>query len=574
MSALDSQLLKLVQLHAPIKARKLATILADEFGKHVDRSDVNSALYRMKGEGKADINASYEWSLPPGVAASTGNIKVKAKQKVKGKINTAISTRPAQAAIEFTKEQQAVIDLDPTQHLLIRGQAGSGKTTVLAARAGKILSATSKGTVLFLTYNVALCAYVKKAFTQAGMKGDIDVKTFHDWAKHSAQNLGATFNGWVDGKVRAEQLKLLIKQAEKELGSHRLYKLEDTTHLITWWGDELAWLFGQHIMRLDEYLTVERSNRGTAVRVTQEDRRFIWCVYELYLEWLEESRQEDYDNPAGLLLRTLQEQGGDMPDSLRYDHVMVDEVQDFDKSWLLAVVKVPKVSLSMAGDLAQKIYRRNFSWVSVGIQVQGGRSRRLASSHRTTQQIMDVAEYLLDNNDVKNSADYTVPVRPKKVGDLVKRLISSNPKQAYNEGYQWVADHFKRLRTTTVAVVMPFSRQLYPAQKALESLGLTVTKAKGASLGNFSGGVVVTTFHQLKGLEFDHVVIMGLHDAQYPGRFLEHMAEDDWEEENNLLRRVLYVAMTRAKESVVLIGSDPFCQFFKQVPSNLIEDIK
>jgi len=73
------------------------------------------------------------------------------------------------------------------------------------------------------------------------------------------------------------------------------------------------------------------------------------------------TRQEDYDNPAGLLLRALEEQGGIFPDALRYDHLMIDEVQDFDKSGLLAAVKVPRVSLSLAGDLAQKIYRRNFT---------------------------------------------------------------------------------------------------------------------------------------------------------------------------------------------------------------------
>ena len=120
---------------------------------------------------------------------------------------------------------------------------------------------------------------------------------------------------------------------------------------------------------------------------------------------------------------------------------------------------------------------------------------------------------------------------------------------------------------------MPFNRQLIPAQKALDKLGVTVKKAKGATLGSFSGGVVVTTYHQLKGLEFDHVVIMGLHDAQYPGRLLENVPEEDQADEENLLRRVLYVAMTRAKESATLVGSEPFCRFLKDVPDDLIEKV-
>ncbi|GAA5169771.1 UvrD-helicase domain-containing protein [Modicisalibacter zincidurans] len=560
----EAQVTKLLHLHAPVKARQLATILGDEFGLHVDRSDVNTLLYRLRTEGKAEIDASYRWRLA-GAATQAGD---GADTSV-----ASVPAEPAQPTIAFTDEQQAVIDLDPTQHLLVRGQAGSGKTTVLAARAGRLLSAMAKGSLLFLTYNSALCAYVKKAFRQAGMKGEVDVRTFHDWSRSTAKAMGFEFTGWVDGKARGDQLKRLVKEAEEEVGSHRLFDLKEAPDLLGWWGDEIAWLFGQHVTRLEDYLAVERTGRGTAVRVTQEDRRFIWCVYELYQEWLEETRQEDYDNPAGLLLRVLMERGGDLPNEYRYDHVMIDEVQDFDKSWLLVAAKIPRVSLSMAGDMAQKIYRRSFTWTSVGIQVQGGRSRRLSASHRTTRQVMDVAEYLLAGNDVTENVDYTTPVRPNKEGERVRLLLASDARQAYDKGYDFVASEFKRLRTTSVAVVLPFSRQLYPAQKALEKRGVKVKKAKGAGLGGFTGGVAVTTYHQLKGLEFDHVVVMGLHDAQYPGRILDSIAREDMEQEASLLRRVLYVAVTRAKQSVTLVGSLPFCRFFEDVPEELFDSL-
>ncbi|WP_277809997.1 3'-5' exonuclease [Chromohalobacter canadensis] len=560
----ETQVMKLLSLHAPIKARHLASILGNEFGLHVDRSDINALLYRLRKEGKAKVNASYQWSLVGGVAQGDDEA---------GSRVASLQAEPAQSTITFTDEQQAVINLDPSQHLLIRGQAGSGKTTVLAARAGKILSAMTKGSLLFLTYNSALCAYVKKSFRQAGMKGDIEVKTFHDWSRSTAKAMGFEFSGWVDGKARSEQLKRLVKEAEEEVGRHRFFDLEGAPHLLGWWGEEIAWLFGQYITRLDDYLAVERTGRGTAVRVTQEDRRFIWSVYELYQEWLEETRQEDYDNPAGLLLRVMMEQGGDLPEEYRHDHVMIDEVQDFDKSWLLVAAKIPRVSLSMAGDMAQKIYRRSFTWVSLGIQVQGGRSRRLSASHRTTRQVMDVAEHLLADNDVTGNADYTVPVRPVKEGEKVRLLLASDAKQAYDKGYDFVASEYKRLRTTSVVVVLPFSRQLYPAQKALEQRGLNVKKVKGAGLGGFVGGVAVTTYHQLKGLEFDHVIIMGLHDAQYPGRLLESVAMEDMDQEASMLRRVLYVAMTRAKQSVTLVGSLPFCRFYDDVPEEMFNSI-
>lgn len=551
---LEKQLQSLLSIHGPVKARKLTKILADEFGYHVDRTDVNSILYALKAQGGVDLSSGYEWSL-----LSSDNS------------DTAPSPSPS---IIFTEEQQAIINLDPEQHLLIRGQAGSGKTTVLAARAGRIISAMNAGTLLFLTYNAALCSYVAKAFDKAGMNGNIDVRTFHDWSRSAAIDLGVEFKGWVTSRSRVEQLREIIARAPDEVGAHRLYELSENSSLVGWWGDEIAWLFGQHITRLNEYLTVERVGRGTAIRITREDRNFVWYVYEEYCAWLEETRQEDYDNPAGLILRTLTETDQTiLPDNLRYDHLMIDEVQDFDRSWLLAAVKIPRVSLSLAGDLAQKIYKRSFSWSSVGIQVQGGRSRRLEASHRTTQQIMAVAEYLLHSNSVTSDDGYTEPVSPVKQGDKVRLIIASNPRSSYEAGYDWVAENYKRLRSTTVAVVLPFSKQLYPASKALEGRGLKAKNIKGAGLGKFEGGVVVTTYHQLKGLEFDHVVIMGLHDAQYPGRLLDKIGEEDQEEELNLIRRVLYVAMTRARKSVTLVGSEPFCRLFDNVPTTLFDKV-
>ncbi|GGY39063.1 DNA helicase [Bacterioplanes sanyensis] len=569
-AVLQKQLLKLVGLHAPIKARSLAKILADEFGKHVDRSDVNSVLYALKAERKVEVNAGYEWSIYGQLVAEKSRSD---RNVAEVKLDMEAEERVVSPEIIFTPDQQAVINLDPVDHLLIRGQAGSGKTTVLAARAGRILSAMNKGSLLFLTYNSALSAYVKKTFKKSGMKSSIAVQTFHEWSRNCVKALGFEFGGWVDDKARSQKILQLIDVAIDELGNHRLYDLKQSPELLTWWGDEIAWLFGQHLMRLDDYLSVERTGRGTSVRVSQEDRRFVWYVFELYEEWLEDTRQADYDNPAGLILRALQEEGKNLPDELRFDHVMIDEVQDFDKSWLLVAVKIPRVSLSMAGDLAQKIYKRSFSWSSVGIQVQGGRSRRLPASHRTTKQIMDVAAHLLINNDVTDSTDYTAPERPVKSGDKVKMIVGANPKDAYDKGYDWIFEQFKRLRSTTVAVVLPFSRQMYPAKMALEKRGLKVQSVKGAGLGGVDGGVVVTTFHQLKGLEFDHVVIMGLHDAQYPCRLLERLPQEDHSEEISLMKRVLYVAMTRAKKSVSLVGSKPFCRFFDGVPANLIDEI-
>jgi DNA helicase II / ATP-dependent DNA helicase PcrA len=59
------------------------------------------------------------------------------------------------------------------------------------------------------------------------------------------------------------------------------------------------------------------------------------------------------------------------------------------------------------------------------------------------------------------------------------------------------------------------------------------------------GGVVLSTIHRVKGLEWDHVALFGITDGIVP-----HRLADDVEEE----RRVLHVGVTRGRRRVVVLG--------------------
>jgi len=551
--SLKEKIINLLKISKNIKAKDIAHILTNEFSMKIDRSDVNSTLYKMRAESEASVNNKFEWSLSKNIEITNNN--------------------SPESSIVFTEEQQGIIDLDTTGHLLVRGQAGSGKTTILAARLGKIVSSMNNGSILFLTYNSALCSYVQKSFANQGINKEINVQTFHEWAKTTASKLDYNFLGWVTTSHRNEQLKKIIEEFKKDK-THRLFNLDDNEHLLSWWSDEISWLFGQFITRFSEYEMIERIGRGTNIRLNRDDREVVWDVFEEYVQYLEEEQKEDYDNPGGLLLKVKMITGKSIPEELKYDHIFIDEVQDFDKSWLMAISEFSRFTISLAGDIAQKIYKRNFTWESVGIKIHGSRSRYLTGSHRTTKQIMNVAKNLLKGMDFSQDLQSINQLtEPKKNGELVNKIICNSPKEAYDKGYEYVSETFKRLRKKTVALVVPFKNQMYPAMKALEKKKLNVQTAKGKTLGRFTEGIVVTTFHQLKGLEFDHVIIMGLHDSQYPGKILKNIPKEELEIEENIMKRVLYVAMTRAKETVTLVGSEPFCRFFNEIPEEYFNKI-
>jgi superfamily I DNA/RNA helicase len=109
------------------------------------------------------------------------------------------------AAIALTKEQQRLVEFVPQGNLLIRSEAGSGKTTVLAARAGRIKEINRDGRMLFITYNRSLVGYVTMLMARSGLAGEIDILTFHEWARKFVDELGGPVGMHIKEKKRKKK---------------------------------------------------------------------------------------------------------------------------------------------------------------------------------------------------------------------------------------------------------------------------------------------------------------------------------------------------------------------------------
>lgn len=81
-------------------------------------------------------------------------------------------------------------------------------------------------------------------------------------------------------------------------------------------------------------------------------------------------------------------------------------------------------------------------------------------------------------------------------------------------------------------------------------------------------GVVLTTVHNAKGLEWKHVFIIGLEDENFPGTMVKD--EDDLEAE----RRLMYVALTRAQDALYLYVSQNRVTSNKELtPSRFVQEL-
>ena len=271
----------------------------------------------------------------------------------------------------------------------------------------------------------------------------------------------------------------------------------------------------------------------------QLDDLHRWCVARDRLRTGGPSEDGDVfaldAEDEALLLRIYQRQRGRLSDgkgSLAYEHMMVDEVQDFSPLELAVLLDTTSAhrSVTLAGDTAQAIApEHGFSnWAELldFLAISHERVEPLRVSYRSTREIVDAAEHVLGPlmGDVR-------PVAPRAGAPVESFAFASA-----GEAAEFLSHALKELvRLEPEASVALLAR--HPEQARVYYEALAHAEVPGIRLVadqdfSFTAGIDVTDVRQSKGLEFDIVILLEVSDASYP-------ASDD-------ARRLLHVAMTRA----------------------------
>ncbi|MBP1472719.1 NERD domain-containing protein [Frateuria sp. MAH-13] len=243
----------------------------------------------------------------------------------------------------------------------------------------------------------------------------------------------------------------------------------------------------------------------------------------------------------------------------QYGAVLVDEGHDFEPDWYKLIVQMidPATnSLLVLYDDAQNIYgktdRRRVSWKSLGIQAQG-RTTILKLNYRNTLEILAVArgfanELLVERDDDGDGVPLVAPESAGRRGAVPELIrVETAAAQLTVLIAQLRDEHAHGRPWSDMAVIF---RNQWEGEKlagALEREGIPGRLAEGRGKGAlFAVGdtVKLVTMHSSKGLEFPFVVIPGLGSLPKEGK-------DEAEE-----ARLLYVAMTRATERLLLIHHD------------------
>ncbi len=233
-----------------------------------------------------------------------------------------------------------------------------------------------------------------------------------------------------------------------------------------------------------------------------------------------------------------------------HSHLVIDEAQELapvELAVLGRAVDPRGGSLTVAGDAAQRIDRTGYftSWEGVMASL-GTRAEPayLETSYRCPQPIVELAHAVL------GPEAPATPPRAKRGGAPVLRSSASSEGHAAMMLIDGLKALFAREPLAGVAVVAHEPL----AARALHEILARALPARLVLEGDFSfgPGLEVTSVSEVKGLEFDYVVVPDVGARAYPDT-PEH-------------RRRLHVAVTRASQQVWLVAVGPESTILRASP--------
>jgi len=428
----------------------------------------------------------------------------------------------------------------------IRGGAGTGKTVLALHRANYLASQGRR--VLFTSYIRTLPRVHQALFARMApaRHGRVRFRSVHglahDWLRESQEQ------GRLDEKV----VRVCFDEAWQSAGvGSSLPRLGQDKK---YWRDEIGIVIkGRGLTSFDEYARLARIGRRTPL--SPAAREDAWQLYETYQDLLGERGVLDWADTLRIA-RDLARANAAAGRNAGFDAVIVDEVQDLTcvgLQFLHALVGDRPDGLLMVGDGQQSIYRGGFTSAEAGISVVG-RSVVLDRNYRNGEQILRhalavVAGDQFDDLDPEPVAGMR-DVKAARPGGTVVEVTGSGITQGAR-----MRDHIRRLhdqegvRYGDMAVLAPTNPAAARWQRVLADGGIPVI-----SLQEYTGAprdqVKVGTFYRAKGLEFAQVFIPDR--DRYPQGRRGHESDEAYRERAVLERRVLFVAMTRARDGLWL----------------------
>ena len=449
--------------------------------------------------------------------------------------------------------QQKLVDADYKGTMKVSGGAGTGKT-VAALHRLKHLCENPDAKVLFTTYTRTL----KENLDELIKKMDIcrsrcTINNIDQVLIETARQYKVK-EGYkvLDYSGDEESLKLWREVLETEVTEFdEKFLYDEYIDVIVYFGNTDA----------KSYMMQQRVGRTKAL--SRKQRLEIWKLVEKYVALKQERKVVDRLELFNETTKYLND------NKVRpYTNVIADEFQDFSNpelKFLRALVAEGCNDLFLTGDPMQRIYSgRKINFGAAGINVRGVRSKRLKINYRTTEPIKKVAVGVIKGQAYDDMDGGTESIKGYVSlihdGEKPEYRIVGNASEEVCQIVEWLEEcKQNNIALKDICVAAPRMGLMKEFQTRLHTDGIPYKVLKGTTRQGSQDGLSLCTLHSLKGLEFKVVILMDINERNMPSKETDAypftgMDALDKKEYLSAKRSLLYVAITRARQLVFIVG--------------------
>ena len=490
--------------------------------------------------------------------------------------------------MKLNMEQRRIVELEPGGPMLVKGVAGSGKTTVAIRRIHFLMDHychEEDDRILLVTYNKTLLNYIKFQYERLAdaAAGEAE-RLFASNAEVKIATIDSLMYGQFMKYLQRSNRKLAVAPKEKEWSIllkalHEAKKSYPDVKLLTpknqkFLKEEAEWITACSMTDVETYQAADRigrasGNSGTPQKLLKNSptREAIFEMARLYREFLENEGYVSFKQLNELALAEVRRARGG-----QYTHIIIDESQDLTRVQLEFLKELYKEkdhsSLMFVADNTQSIYPDSWlgkgrPYTTIGFDMSG-KSRALSKNYRTTTEISQAAFDLIEADEaIQSNVDFVKPALIDRHGHPPIYQFFRQPEQQA----AFLAREIERLRgdyrLSEMCVVAKSKRSVDSAATDLASLGIPCEVLQGNNPNFESDKVKLVTMHSIKGLEFKVIFLIDLNEGVIPMELYDD--PEDQQTVDSDERKLLYVGMTRANELLYMSSVKKPSKFIKEI---------
>lgn len=501
--------------------------------------------------------------------------------------------------MKLNKEQNNIVMNKIMGYSLIKGVAGSGKTTVAINRALFLLRNycyDKNDKVIFITFNKSLVSYIKYIYNKIEKEerqlqfslfennktSKVEIVNIDRFIskyanKYKKQN---KYKGYIAGdNKKMIILRRCILQISQQFKDIKLISNTNLEFLLK----EIEWIKACNYISEEIYQNVDRIGRSNTVingepskiLKNSRTREAIYKLLVLYRKEMYNSNLCDFNDNALMALKYIKDNNVD-----KYVHIVVDETQDLSKLQLDFITSIYKAEVSyssilFAMDSNQSIYNsawltRGRSFTSIGFDMTG-KSNILSKNYRTTVEIAKAAYSLIKSKNIENEDDNFLDINNiERVGQkpVLKGFNTLDDEMGYI--YDLIMQKLiDKYDLKDIAIVSRKKNILNQIQDFLYNNSIKNHMFNTQEELDFKeNSIKLITMHSIKGLEFKVIIIVGISEKN---NFKNYNSGENKSDLEDIEKKLLYVSMTRANEKLFMSYYGKPASFLKDIDSEYLE---